>query len=413
MHFLTIASRLSIVKYQIPVYVVCRHAIQLKLMKTCTIHTGKQNDFKHMNQFHELASTIPQIVPQVPLHILAALFVIYSIGGWIFETIYSSIRRRRWCNRGFGMGPWCPIYGVGGAIATAIIPATLPIHMQFIESAFIMTALEYLSSVIMERMFGARWWDYKDKPFNIDGRVCLYGFLTFGLMCSIVVSYLSPAIINILNTFPQDIVSATSACLVSIIAIDLLRSATALTSLSGKMSDAAIEETMERIGETVDDKQQMDENMAELERKLEDRKAKRLSTVPPELYEYISSMGERARETIAANAEKTQASLAAATETLKQTASEKSEAAKAVITEAASKLKADDEERKAEAASRRAKREAKREARMRDTVGKLNSRERRIAMEFPRIHMTEAGSEDVLSRVRSYLKNIKQNESEK
>ena len=107
---------------------------------------------------------LDKVTPMVPLRTIAALFIIYSIGGWIYETTYSSIRRRRFCNRGFGIGPWCPIYGIGGTIATALIPNTLPLHLQFIESAFIMTALEYMSSVAMERMFGARWWDYTDKP---------------------------------------------------------------------------------------------------------------------------------------------------------------------------------------------------------------------------------------------------------
>lgn len=341
---------------------------------------------------------------------LFAIFVIYSIGGWIFETIYSSIRRRRWCNRGFGIGPWCPIYGVGGMIATAVIPATLPIHFQFIESAFIMTALEYLSSVIMERMFGARWWDYHDKPLNIDGRVCLYSFLTFGAMCTLVVTIISPAIINALNTLPQDIVSTTAVTITSLIAIDLLRSTTALTSLTGKISDAAIEETMERIGETVDDKQQMNEGIADLEHKLEDRKQKHLTALPPDLYEYVQMMSEKAQETIAARTAKATEELNAAAETIKQAATEKQENAKTAIAEATNRIRTDTEQRRAEAAARRAAREAKREARMKQTADKLNRREKRIAEEFPKLHLTEADSEDILNRIRTYLTSKKNGE---
>lgn len=365
-----------------------------------------------MTNLQNITGAIPNISPQIPPHTLLALFVIYSIGGWIFETIYSSIRRRRWCNRGFGIGPWCPIYGVGGTIATAMIPATLPIYMQFIESAFIMTALEYLSSVIMERMFGARWWDYHDKPLNIDGRVCLYSFLTFGAMCTLVVTIISPAIINALNTLPQDIVSTTAVTITSLIAIDLLRSATALTSLTGKISDAAIEETMERIGETVDDKHQMNESLNDLEHKLEDRKQKHLTALPPDLYEYVQTMSEKAQETIAASTEKATADLATATATIKQNAAEKKENAKTVITEAANRLRTDDEQRRAEATARRAAREAKREARMKQTADKLNRREKRIAEEFPKLHLTETSSEDFLTRIRTYLKNKKNGDTE-
>ena len=32
----------------------------------------------------------------------------------------------------------------------------------------------------MEKLFKARWWDYSNKLLNINGRVCLIGFIAFG-----------------------------------------------------------------------------------------------------------------------------------------------------------------------------------------------------------------------------------------
>ena len=40
-------------------------------------------------------------------------FLIYSFAGWAWETIITSIPQRRFVNRGFLNGPYCPIYGVG------------------------------------------------------------------------------------------------------------------------------------------------------------------------------------------------------------------------------------------------------------------------------------------------------------
>lgn len=40
-------------------------------------------------------------------------FLLYSILGWIVESIYMSICNRKLTNRGFAKGPFCPIYGVG------------------------------------------------------------------------------------------------------------------------------------------------------------------------------------------------------------------------------------------------------------------------------------------------------------
>ena len=40
--------------------------------------------------------------------------------GWIYESIYCTIRAKKWENRGFLYGPLCLIYGAGGVATTAI-----------------------------------------------------------------------------------------------------------------------------------------------------------------------------------------------------------------------------------------------------------------------------------------------------
>ena len=47
-------------------------------------------------------------------------FIIFSCMGWIYESIYCTIRAKKWENRGFLYGPLCPIYGAGGVAITAI-----------------------------------------------------------------------------------------------------------------------------------------------------------------------------------------------------------------------------------------------------------------------------------------------------
>lgn len=39
------------------------------------------------------------------------LFLIYSLSGWIMEEIHCSIREKKVVDRGFLIGPVCPIYG--------------------------------------------------------------------------------------------------------------------------------------------------------------------------------------------------------------------------------------------------------------------------------------------------------------
>ena len=47
------------------------------------------------------------------------IFYIYSILGWVSEVIYGFIFEKKFINRGFLIGPICPIYGFG-AIAMMI-----------------------------------------------------------------------------------------------------------------------------------------------------------------------------------------------------------------------------------------------------------------------------------------------------
>ena len=44
------------------------------------------------------------------------LFFIYSVLGWITETTYASIKQKKLVDRGFLIGPYCPIYGFGAII---------------------------------------------------------------------------------------------------------------------------------------------------------------------------------------------------------------------------------------------------------------------------------------------------------
>ena len=47
-----------------------------------------------------------------------ALFFIYSFAGWLMETVQISIRQKKFVNRGFLIGPYCPIYGCGVLLIT-------------------------------------------------------------------------------------------------------------------------------------------------------------------------------------------------------------------------------------------------------------------------------------------------------
>ena len=49
------------------------------------------------------------------------LFIIYSFMGWLMEVIVVSITNHKLSNRGFLIGPVCPIYGVSVVVMTLLL----------------------------------------------------------------------------------------------------------------------------------------------------------------------------------------------------------------------------------------------------------------------------------------------------
>lgn len=49
------------------------------------------------------------------------LFFIYAIFGWTMEVVCKLIEKKKFINRGFLIGPYCPIYGYGALLITILL----------------------------------------------------------------------------------------------------------------------------------------------------------------------------------------------------------------------------------------------------------------------------------------------------
>ncbi|MBQ4104675.1 MAG: putative ABC transporter permease [Clostridia bacterium] len=131
-------------------------------------------------------------------------FYLYSFVGWFFESCYCSLRPKKWINRGFLRGPFCPIYGVG---ALTILICLLPFRSMtsndyvnelliFVVGMVVCDLVEYFTSFVMEKAFNARWWDYSTQPFNLHGRICLTHTLYWGT-CSCLFLYVLHPLVDV------------------------------------------------------------------------------------------------------------------------------------------------------------------------------------------------------------------------
>lgn len=149
------------------------------------------------------------------------LFMIYSFCGWALEVLGKLIEKRRFINRGFLIGPYCPIYGFGALAITFLLKRySNDAITLFIMAILVCGVLEYFTSYIMEKLFKARWWDYSQKRFNINGRVCLDTIIPFGLL-GLFITYISnPFFLNILNKLSFTWLVILSSCLSVIFVVD-------------------------------------------------------------------------------------------------------------------------------------------------------------------------------------------------
>ena len=147
------------------------------------------------------------------------LFLIYSILGWIVEMIYIYIVDKEWVNRGVLLGPYCPIYGVAAVVMVFYLSQYKNnVLTVFILATVLCTLLEYFTSYLMEKIFNARWWDYSDRKFNIDGRVCGENAILFGFASIITLYVINPSITYFLNNIHiYVLVSISVACLLTFI----------------------------------------------------------------------------------------------------------------------------------------------------------------------------------------------------
>ena len=151
------------------------------------------------------------------------LFIIYSFLGWAVEVLDSFYNLKKFVNRGFLIGPYCPIYGVGLLIIIHFLKSYTDSYLVvFVMSMFICMILEYFTSYIMEKLFNARWWDYSDKKYNINGRICLETTIPFGLGGMAIMYIVNPLLEKVLKSLSNNILIIISIVLFVIFLVDLI-----------------------------------------------------------------------------------------------------------------------------------------------------------------------------------------------
>ena len=166
------------------------------------------------------------------------LFFIYSFIGWVIEMFtVNFVLKQKFADRGFLIGPYCPIYGFASIIMIFILSRYKgDILVLFFMSIIICTIIEYFTSYIMEKLFKARWWDYSNEPFNLNGRICLINSIGFGILGVLLIRIINPFFVGLLSKLGTNVLNIISLILLILFIFDVIFSFNIIRKIKGSLS---------------------------------------------------------------------------------------------------------------------------------------------------------------------------------
>ena len=172
------------------------------------------------------------------------LFFVASFLGWLMEVVSKLFQYHRFINRGFLLGPICPIYGFGSVLITVLLSryAERPLAV-FCLGMIVCGTLEYVTSFVLEKLFHARWWDYSQKRFNLNGRVCADTLIPFGMLGLVMIYCIKPFLFRYFAELPLGWLNGLCIGLSAIFAADTVLSTCVLGQIRHHATNAAGDST--------------------------------------------------------------------------------------------------------------------------------------------------------------------------
>ena len=179
-------------------------------------------------------------------------FYLYCFAGWIFESAYVSILKKRLVNRGFLRLPLLPLYGTGAVMMLWVsLPFEDNLLLVYLSGVVAATILEYVTGWTMERLFKMKYWDYSDQRFNFRGYICLSSSIAWGFLTILLTEVLHPPVARLVQGIPAA-ADIAGVLILSVFfaedtvqsvrdALDLGRALEAMTSMKAELDDIQVQ----------------------------------------------------------------------------------------------------------------------------------------------------------------------------
>lgn len=165
---------------------------------------------------------------------ILAYFIIYSVIGFILETLFglatTGVIESR---KSFLYGPFCGVYGLGAVVMIITLSHFKKSNARlFLGGLIVGSIVEYAVSFFGELLFSVKWWDYSSEPLNINGRICVYYSVIWGVLAIFLLSIVNPRIDKFIDfikkKIPGKYLKTVEMTILSLIVIDFIISVYAM-----------------------------------------------------------------------------------------------------------------------------------------------------------------------------------------
>lgn len=154
------------------------------------------------------------------------IFFIYSVLGFLFESILMMVVDNHFFNSGVLFGPWAFIYGIAifilmiedKILKTKKLPKWLEIVLFYIVACILMTLIEFIGGNLIEKIFHTVYWNYTNMHNHYGNYICLEISLFWGLFATLVNYLLTP----IINKFEDKIPWYITIIFIVLFVIDII-----------------------------------------------------------------------------------------------------------------------------------------------------------------------------------------------
>lgn len=141
---------------------------------------------------------------KLSFHDLFYIFLFGCFFGWLIEGVWTLLKKGVLINHSaLVIGPFNVVYGIGAVVLTLILyrfkdKGTFSIFCISFATGSI---LEYVLSFLMEVCLGFVAWNYRSKPFNLNGRICLIYSIFWGILGIVWIKLVYPKVKKFISGF--------------------------------------------------------------------------------------------------------------------------------------------------------------------------------------------------------------------